>query len=410
MDRLPLRGVLLLLFLLAAWSVAAAGEPAPTVPPKQIVALQVAGEDERAMRPASSSIGQTLEPRDTPAEELLEAPKYRSQRPLFYAARFGDGKDCVYCVVLDESKGTGRGYDTLYLDADHDRRIDPARERFAIRVGDAVRADSIRVRLAVSAGGVTAPYFVNLAAVQTTDDAFPIPTIRIHLRDGSFYRGQAAFGRKTCGIAVLDLNGNGLYNDVERGTTQGDGLFVDLDGDGRFSLSFPYGGFTQIAGQWYSIVVSPDGGRLEVAAAQPALGKVEAPPHVIGARLVSPGQTLTLDFQDGADRAVAGVYRVQGVQLLAESGWALAGTFPDGSRELTVREGQTARLKAGLPLRVEPQVVADEDRTLRVHLRITGTGGEVYTWSTRNGPSSKAGFEIYCPSGICVASESFEYG
>jgi len=91
-------------------------------------------------------------------------------------------------------------------------------------------------------------------------------------------------------------------------------------------------------------------------------------------------------------------------------GWTLSGTFGGKEPELTVREGQTARLAVGLPLTVEPQVTIDEDRTLRISLRITGAGGESYRWSPRDRSSSKAGFEIVDSSGKQIASGDFEYG
>jgi hypothetical protein len=62
-------------------------------------------------------------------------------------------------------------------------------------------------------------------------------------------------------------------------------------------------------------------------------------------------------------------------------------------------------------LKVEPQVVADEDRTLRISLRITGAGGETYRWSQRRGATTQPGFTILDSSGQrTLASGGFEYG
>jgi hypothetical protein len=390
-----------------------AGDPAPAriaqSPLRQVVKMRLAGQDGAASKLGCAN-SQWLEPRDVPQEKLLQEPKYKSNKPIYYTARYGDGKDSVYSFVLDESNGPGKGYDTIYVDANNDNRIDAEKERFQVRVGDLSQAGPIRIRIQVASGGVTAPYCVSLSAFDYCDVKFPIPGIHITLRDSSYYLGQAVFGAETRKIAIADLNGNGLFNDVEPEPFQGDRVFVALDQDGQFFQSYPYGRFTRIAGQWYSIAASPDGSRVEITAAKPPLGKIEPPAQIVGARLNSPTQPLDLDFQDGAEQAVAGTYRLHSVQLLAESGWAMPGSFPEGEPELTVREGQTVRLVAGLPLKVEPQVVSDEDRTLRISLRIVGAAGETYRWSPRRGSPTKAGFEIFDSSGKRIASGGFEYG
>jgi hypothetical protein len=414
MIALRLRRVLMFeIAALTAQALAVAGDAAPPpvvpAPPHQIVTMRRTALDDAAHKLGQATC-QWLEPCDAPQKRLRQEPKYRSNRPIYYAARFGDAQDSLYALVLDEGRGPGKGYDTLYIDADHDGRIDAQKERFPLGVGDSPQGNPIHVRLQVTSGGVTAPYDVSLTAFRYCDAKFPVPGIHVTLRGSSCYLGEAVLGGRRRKIAVADLNSNGLFNDVEQDPFQGDRFYVAPDEAGQFYQSFPGGKFTQIMGQWYSIVVSPDGGRVEITAAQPPLGRIEAPEQIVGARLNSPAQPLDLDFQDGSDRAVAGTYRVHSVQLLADSGWALGGTFPDGEPELTVRQGQTVRLAAGLPLKVQPEVVSDEDRTLRISLRITGAGGETYRWTKRRGSSSQAGFEIFDASGQRIASGGFEYG
>lgn len=383
---------------------------APPATERQVVSMRlVIPPDDAASRLGPGNC-QWLEPGDFPRVSLLQEPKYQSKKPVYYAARYGDAKDGLFAMVLDESRGPGKGYDTLYVDANQDRRIDGQKERFPIRIGDLSRTGPIRVRLQVTSGGVTAPYHVGLSAFEYCDEKFPVPAVHITLRDSSYYVGEAVFGGKRLKIGVADLNGNGLFNDVEPEPFQGDRFYVALDESGRFFRSFPYGKYVQIMGRWYAVSVSPDGGRVEISPAQPPLGTIEAPEHVVGARLNSPAQPVDLDLQEGSDQAVAGSYRVHSVQLLADNGWMLSGTFPDGEPPLTVCPGQTVRLTAGLPLKVEPQVVADDDRTLRISLRISGAGGESYRWSPRRGSSSQAGFEIFDSSGRRIASGGFEYG
>ena len=110
---------------------------------------------------------------------------------------------------------------------------------------------------------MTAPCYVSFSAFDYCDEKNVVPAIHANLRDGSYYVGEAVIGGKTCKIAIADLNSNGLFNDVEQDLFRGDRFFVNSGAGDRFDQSFPYGKFTRISGQWYSIVASPDGKQTE---------------------------------------------------------------------------------------------------------------------------------------------------
>jgi hypothetical protein len=232
----PRRG-LLQIAAMTFLALAVAGHAAPPLavpaPPRQSVAMRLASQ-EGAVRKLGHGNCQWLELCDGPQERLLAEPKFKSTRPIYYAARYGEAKDSLYSMVLDESNGPGRGYDVLYVDANNDNRIDAAKERFPVRVGDLSQTGPIRICLRVCAGGVTAPYDVTLSAFEYCDAKFPIPGIHITLRDSSYYVGEAVFGGKTRKIAVADLNANGLFNDVEHEPFQGDRFYVASDDGGQF--------------------------------------------------------------------------------------------------------------------------------------------------------------------------------
>jgi hypothetical protein len=386
--------------------------PLESEPQRQVVQMELKGQDDTEPKLGYGTC-QWLHPLEAAPERDLQEPGYQSENPIYYAATFGDADDNVFAFALDESGGTGKGYDVVYVDGNNDNRFDPEKERFEFSLS--TRSDDVplRIRLQVTAGGVTAPYHVNFTAFPYSDEKYLLEKIHANLRNNSYYEGEAVLLGRRRKIAIADLDSNGLFNDVEQRLFKGDRFFVDLDGEGRME-SFPYGRYTRIEGVWYSIAASLDGSRVEIARAQPALGKIEVPSGITEARLLSPTQPLDLKFVDGSDDAVVGTYRVYSVRLLAEAevpgGWTLGGSFLGREPELTVVEGQSTRLKAGLPLKVEPQVVVDEERTLRINLQITGAGGENYRWSPRRGSSSSAGFEILDSAGKQIASGQFEYG
>jgi hypothetical protein len=403
----------------------AAGTPGSTAgasasePQRQVVKMELTGQKEAGAKLGYGNC-QWLGPLDAPPKKLLQEPKYRSKHPVYYAARYGDAKDSVFTLLIDESRGPGKGYDVVYVDSNNDGRIDPEKEQFTFDMSTTAHDVPLRIHFMVTTGGVTAPYYVSFTAFPYSDSNNLVEKIHANLRNSSYYQGEAILLGKRRKIAIADLNSNGLFNDVEKGLFQGDRFFVDLDGEGQSRNrheqmeSFPYGGLTRIGKTWYSIVASPDGSRITITRPSPALGKVEASPGICAVSLLSPTQALNLQLTDGPDSAVAGAYRVQSVRLLAKDegpdGRTLQGSFGGRQPELTIREGETARLTAGLPLKVEPQVVVDEGRTLRIGLLITGSAGETYRWSPRSGSSSKAGFEILDGSGKQIASGEFDYG
>jgi hypothetical protein len=405
--------------------------------PRQVVHLELAGIEKGTM-PLGFGTCQWLEPLQAAPKKLLAEPKYESDKPIYYAAHFGDAKDNCFTLVLDESKGPGKGYDVLYADLNSDNCLEAKEEQFHFQMGDTIHAESVRLCFQITTAGITTPYYVSFTAFPYKDDSHPVENIHVNLRDCSYYEGDAEFQGKRRKIAIADLNSNGRFNDVERGLFQGDRFFDDLNDDGKFdgdrdpSESFPYGKFTQIAGEWYSIVASPDGSQVEITPVRPPQGTIEVSPEIVSAMCVSPEQTLYLNFEGGKAQGVEGTYHVYSLELLAKGeppkGFRLFGSFsgkprnmaddgggdpsrPNPRPELVIRGGQTVQVKAGLPLKVSVKTIPKgKEGELELSLLITGAGGEIYTWHQRNPSSPKAGFEIVDAEGKKIESGEFEYG
>ena len=79
--------------------------------------------------------------------------------------------------------------------------------------------------------------------------------------------------------------------------------------------------------------------------------------------------------------------------------------------KLAIREGETAKLVAGPPLKVEAKAVRKGDKgTIEVSLIITGVKGETYRGQPDNRKLAKARFEILDSSGEEITSQEFDYG
>lgn len=364
---------------------------------------------------------QWLHPLDEPNETLLAQPEYKSEKLYYYAAKYGDAHDNIHTIVLDESNGTGTGYDTVYVDLDNDNRIDSDDEKFSFQMSTTSNDVPLRIKLMVSAGGKKIPYCFSFTAFPYTDDNNPVNKVHANARNSSIFTGQANLDGKQYKIAIADLDSNGLFNDVEQGIFHGDRFFVDLDGDGKFKDSsskpeegFPYSQYTRIDGKWYSVEATPCGTTIQISPAKPQMGRVLAGENVVTADLHSEIQSQRLHFSDGSTEAIAGTYSLAAVGLSAVDAkskrtWQCRGTFRSNPPEIAVVPGAETRLDDVLPLRIsiEPTGKAPSD-VVGLKPTIAGANGGVYTCPRANQPEGQ--FEIQDQQGKVVDSGKFEYG
>jgi hypothetical protein len=128
---------------------------------------------------------QWLYPLAEPNETLVSEPAYGSAQRVYYAARYGDAQDNTYTFVIDESGGTGTGFDRLYADLNNDNRLDPGCERFALTLSGLTIKETrnVQITLSVSTGGKTIPYSFGFAAFRYKD-AEGKPVVEADLKYG----------------------------------------------------------------------------------------------------------------------------------------------------------------------------------------------------------------------------------
>jgi hypothetical protein len=363
---------------------------------------------------------QWLHPLDEPNETLLEQPDYDSKKLYYYAAKYGDTEDNIHTIVLDESEGTGTGYNTVYIDLNNDNRIDPNNEKFSFELGTTRKAIPVRIKLTVTAGGKKIPYYFNFTAFPYTDVKNPVEKVHANARNSSIFVGKANFGEGEYKIAIADLNSNGLFNDVEKGMFRGDRFFVDLNGDGKFKHpsfypspgmeeGFPYGKYTFINGKWYSIEATPDGRTIQIIPSQPQLGKVLAQKNIKMVELHSDIQSQTLRFSEGSAEAIIGTYDIAVIQL-SKFDWTCRGTIRSDRPQVIIKSGIETRIDDVFPLQVSIEPIAESDSdVVLLKPTIIGVNGGIYRCP--RGRSRPAGsFEIQNLQGQVVTSKKFEYG
>jgi len=366
---------------------------------------------------------QWLYPREEPDEKLASEPDYQSERRVYYAARYGDAQDNIFTLVLDESRGTGTGFNTVYADLNNDNRITPENERFGFQLGTTRGAEPVRITLSVSAGGRTIPYAFNFTAFPYKDQNNSIEKIHANCRDSTIMMGEAVFGDKRCKVALADLNSNGLFNDCEQGLFRGDRFFVDLNGNDSFSgdsgpaESFSYSQYTEIAGAWYTVEASPDGGTVQIKPALPTFGTVKAPANVKSVGLSSPKQFQRLEFKDGRAKALAGAYRASEVALeIVDSDgirWATRGRYGQAGPQIEIETDQEATLASELSLTIRVDVrQTSEPGVIELEPRIVDAFGGSFSTLRRNNNRHEppAKLRIKDADGRQIAEANLEYG
>jgi len=366
---------------------------------------------------------QWLYPLNEPNEALASEPKYASAKPVYYAAQYGDAADNVHTLVIDESGGTGSGYDTVYADLNNDNRLDPASEEFAFELGSTRHTEPVRLKLTVRAGGKEIPYSFQFSAFPYKDDNHTVEKVHANCRNSSIMVGEALFDGKRCKVALADLDSNGLFNDYEQGIFRGDRFFVDLDGDGEFRKtdagpqSFSYARYAQIGGKWYTVEASPDGGTVRIKAAAPLLCTLKTVDCIRSVGLSAPKQYQGIEFDDDRAEAIAGTYELKSVSLELTDGdgqvWSTYGRYRAAGPKVTILPGVEAQLPRILPLSVRVDLAAaDEGDVVRLEPSIVDAHGGTFSTlrKSRSRHEPPASLLIKDADGDIVVETKLEYG
>lgn len=201
---------------------------------------------------------------DYEEEEALayfkKMPDFASEKP--YAAAFkidGNGEDGLLLVVLDESKGTGTGYDTVYLDTNRNGDLSdekPVTYQSERGTFDEHLTPWVGVQSRQGNGAYSNPTEVKLEVYPSDEYMF------ITLYRKGFWHGKIKTNKGDVDLGVLDVSGNSLYNDAEEWS---DMILADVNGSGRLAFSY-YGtqsmnvnDIIAVADKFYHIDPSPEG-------------------------------------------------------------------------------------------------------------------------------------------------------
>ena len=380
----------------------------------------------------------TQEGVSAPRAFLTKEPDYKGA-PLYFNVELGNAKDRFITLALDESGGPGKGYDTLYVDANNHgdltdcppiklevQRQGPQYSNFkakdpialTVRYHDGTsRQIATRININVSRWGANqSNYSLNCQPTQHVE-------------------GRVMFGDKPVLVGLYDSSpasgtANWCFDDY--GT---DRLRIDLNGDGKLTPDgeAPLSKVISYDGKVWELEVNsavtqvtakpcglPSGPLAVVAAfakdAKLVEGKLELANHA--------GVALSARFAEGAPTvAPAGKYRVTSASLtLADAAgkkWNASCSWPRPV-EIAVQTG--ASLTFGMPLKLEPVVTTTmmnpNDAVavyrlggqIQVSHSLVGPQGEKYSGISPANVAKGPQVRILDSEGIEVASGSMEYG
>ena len=389
--------------------------------------------------------GQYLQARTRSEERLSAEPRYRSRVPLYAAVRLGKSGDTRYTIVLDESKGTGRGYDILYADRNNNENLaDDPRIMGRITQRGQSMGNFGPIEIMIDYGDRTASCYFSVQYYHYGQQriqraAGNVPNFQLTLQTAGYYTGTVSFGASEYQIAVVDFNGNGIFNERFKPRSggsdgrlyaSGDHVLVDANDDGMFEAGYvdgnevyPYARYLQVDGRWYSLEISAHGGTVEIQDPDLELGTLDIADQSSSGSLLLASSNGVLRVQAGQEIQVpADTYRVysHSTSVSHSSGnWHYVAQGTSSSKKFQVVAGSSVAVEFGAPLVLNVKTDnrygnvsrAKAGGTVNLSLTISGQGGETYTNIMKNNGNPPAPtFKAVDESGKTVAQGAFKYG
>jgi hypothetical protein len=347
--------------------------------------------------------------RATEKPQMLRAePPYGSNKPRYFVWSAQGGPRVL---VLDESKGPGKGYDRLFVDQNGDGVLTEGEQVRGWRRQGSLTFGPVKVFFRTANGPQT--YHV-LVRTYTYDHG--------SLESACYSLGRIRLGDQSYKVALVDNNANGVFNDLSTTPGGGDRLLIDLDGDGKFTVNtpgdpetFPLSKLLQIGGEYFTLEVAPDGSRLATAVPPLKFGQVRSDSGAFQVMLASGDGLLRLRSDDGQAKVPVGEYRLAMVWLTRTDGqgrrWELLsyGRGEAGSA-VKVAEGRTTELQLGPPLQAKARAYV-RGREVSFSLQLSdaaGLGVSNITVDGQRPPAPK--LRIRSAAGQEIGCYDFHYG
>ncbi|MHB0998824.1 MAG: carboxypeptidase regulatory-like domain-containing protein [Armatimonadota bacterium] len=214
--------------------------------------------------------------------KIKKLPDLKSKNPGYQIFKFdGAGNDGLLALVIDESKGTGKGYDTAYID--QNRNMDLSDDT-------PITWDGIDRDFSRNTEFVTVQSHQGKPGEEQTQHPVKI-RLRVQKFDNSIdtfieskgtWTGTIDTNKGKIKFAAIDSNNNGIFGETANPSQpeEPDAAYADLNNVGMISLyydskhSLALNEVTGVAGSYYKIHISSLGDKVTVEPYEGKLGKV----------------------------------------------------------------------------------------------------------------------------------------
>ncbi len=374
--------------------------------------------DEALARQAGWNRGARFRFRSHPGEKLSAEPVYFSKNPRYVALTLGMGDDRLFTAVLDESRGTGSGYDTLYIDANNNEDLTDDGGVSALSDGRSKTRGFPVIQLQVPYGDRIHPYHAKTSVANG-----------FLLKSAGYCTGKLYSADATVQAAIFDISGDGLYNTAcsisgrrtssESLQITGDVMAVMEKNEDIFKAPVLYytGATLCIDSTCYSATPAPHGRNVVLTRMPGRCGRLTVHARHLSAFLEC-GRTMIEIRGAGEVRLPPGTYRFKTCSFQKKDTKGLAWRIRDRKQFKTpvvIREGKKSVLRFGPPLTAEIIITRRLSNEFKLDLLIQGRGGGIY--SGRDIQAVDAGstlpapeFRILDAKKKVIASGRFKYG
>ena len=359
---------------------------------------------------------------------VKKEPKYVAPIPFRGVVKLG-GRS--FGFALDAVAPKSNGYDRLYFDANGngDLTDDPTASASDVaKLGSNMSQSQFpRVSVNLDAGGGPAEYAFLLSALCRQSNGSFYATVSLY--SAVARAGYLTQGKKRTRVLLVDSNSNGRFDDVisvrpNGNLAEGDMLLINpnpkkkLAANGEGTDWNMVGKVICIGKRFHRMIVTPDGGKLQLTPMQLSLGNVICSSHTYRSVLSSDDYGVVVIFgaKDQKCALMEGTWKVINYTLDATIGngsrrTAVEATFGNSPPLVTVKKGETAILPFGGPFRAVVTASKTKKSKVSLHLRIVGPSGEQCRSIRINGRRPpKPHFIIKDKNDKIVHQGDFEYG
>ncbi len=350
-------------------------------------------------------------------------PRYKSDNPQRFESTFGNGNAINVVFAVDERRGTGKGFDVLYVDTNGSGNLAKGKKYTG---KNALRGYSyedttfpiIEVAIPDGEGVMKIPVQARFSVRKDTPSESSL-----YLTPLSVMEGAIAIGEKKLKMIVFDANCNGIYGEkaeLRGSTSSGDRIWIGTGSpkvEKAYIEAFPLGKYYQYEDNYYEIEFLPDNS-VEIKKSDITLGRMRVNNPGFILELVGNDSVLFVNSDKENEISVpAGNYRINNAGFRRKykgAIWELQGKAGTFQEQFKIKEEETTEINVGAPLKIAVNTttrMVGNGMVASLAFSIMGGAGETYQYLLKDGKKvDLPEVLIKNPSGKVVQTGHFEYG